>query len=271
MTDNAAQADIWNGAQGARWASRPERADYRLANIHAALMRLAAPKAGEDVLDIGCGCGTATAELAANVAPGRAVGLDISEPMLAVARAHVAANLSFLKADAASHPFRERYDLIFSRFGVMFFADPVLAFTHIRAALKPGGRLVFAAWRAREDNPWILEPLRAALGDAPLPPSIPNAPGQFGFADGARLASILTKAGFDPVDVCRFDTLVRLGATAEEAVEEALNTGDVSRQCADMTDAERAPIRARLLGLMQSHVGPGGVALPGCAWLVRAK
>lgn len=270
MNDNAAQADIWNGPQGTRWAGRAARAEYRLANVHAALMLLAAPQPGEDVLDVGCGCGATTCELAAAAAPGHATGLDISEPMLAQARVQDG-GAQFILGDAADYAFDRPFDLIFSRFGVMFFADPTAAFAHLRAALKPDGRLVFSAWCAREENTWITTPLAALDLPPAFPTADPAAPGQFAFADGARVERLLRQAGFASVAMCRLDTLIRMGSTPEEAADEALNSGELARQTARLSGAERAPIRARLTRLMARYAGPHGIALPGRAWLVRAN
>lgn len=266
MTDE--QSEIWNGAQGRRWAERPERSDLRLANIHRALMALADPRPGEEALDIGCGCGTTTLELAERIAPGGAIGLDISEPMLAVARSR-AGGATFLLGDAATQTFERRFDLIFSRFGVMFFADPVAAFAHVRQSLKPGGRLVFSAWCARAENAWVTAPLAIHFGAA-LPP-VADGPGQFGLAARSRLESVLAQAGFADVAIRRYETDVFLGATLAEAAEEAMRSGELGRHTAGLPEAEKADLRAKLAVLLRPHVGANGVSLPGCCWLVRAN
>jgi ubiquinone/menaquinone biosynthesis C-methylase UbiE len=267
---NEEQAAFWNGPVGVRWAARGDRSDYRLANIHRALMDFAAPKAGEDVLDIGCGCGASTLELAEAVKPGRVTGVDISAPMLETARAQDGADaVSFVLADASTYAFLQTYDLIFSRFGVMFFADPVTAFAHIREGLKPGGRLAFCAWCAQEENEWIVRPTEAA-GFA-LPPVEPQAPGQFAFADGARVQDILKRAGFREVLFDKREIDVMLGDTIAEAADETLNSGALLRLTAMLDDAARDAIRVRLVDLMSGHGSHNGISLPGRCWFFHAR
>ncbi len=162
MTANEAQIEYWNGAVGERWAKLQETLDAGLAPITAALMPFVNARPRERVLDIGCGCGTTTFLLAKAVGPeGNVTGVDISEPMLAVARAR-GRGVNFRKADAATHLFHPTHDLVFSRIGVMFFDDPPSAFANIRKALKPRGRLAFVCWRDVGENLWASAPFAAA-------------------------------------------------------------------------------------------------------------
>src|SRR5215468_9991025 len=174
------EVEYWNGAAGARWAETREQIDANLAAITDLAFSFAAPAAGERVLDLGCGCGTTTFALRERVgATGAACGLDVSAPMLDVARQRaLGTDITFIEADAETYRFTYTFDLVFSRFGIMFFADPVAAFANIRTAIAPGGRLAFVCWRAFGDNPWAIVPL-AAAGDL-VPVEQPPAPGTAG-------------------------------------------------------------------------------------------
>ena len=176
--------EYWNGPVGERWASRPADFDRNMMHVTAALMAFAAPRPGERALDVGCGAGTTSLALWRAVRPnGTVTGIDISAPMLATARRRAEedeAPIEFIHADAATHPFAPRYDLMLSRFGVMFFDDPPAGFANVRGALKPGGRLAFVCWRAFAENVWAFAPYQAALSLLPpQEPSDPHAPGPF--------------------------------------------------------------------------------------------
>jgi SAM-dependent methyltransferase len=275
VNDNTAQFEFWNGPVGERWAGRQDAVDYTLQHINAALMAFAAPAAGSRVLDIGCGGGTTTLALAKAAAPGRVTGLDISAPMIESAKARAAGTglpVEFFQADAAFHAFEPEYDLAFSRLGVMFFADPASAFANIRKALKPGGRLAFLCWRAYAENPWMQQTFEAAADLLPpQEPSVPNAPGPFGLADGARTEAILAKAGFRDIAVKPLDTVSQLGATLDAAVYEALQLGPLARAARDLDDETRRKIRDRIRPALAKFETPGGVTPPAACWLVGAR
>ena len=198
---NEDQRTRWNGIDGEYWTSQQDRLDRTLAPVTGPLLAFAAPRAGSTVIDVGCGCGATTIELARAVGPsGRVVGIDLSEPMLALAaeRLRKFANTTCLLGDAAELPLRDLgAELIVSRFGVMFFGDPVAAFANLRTGLAAGGRLRFACWRPINENPWLQIPLHAVYEHAPrLPKPDPEEPGPFAFGDTARVTRILTAAGF---------------------------------------------------------------------------
>ena len=183
---NTAQIEHWNTRAGQTWVKFQEALDRQVEPLGLAAMTTLQPKEGEHILDIGCGCGQTSVDLARLVgATGSVLGVDISQPMLEVAqrRPLPARNLHviFEQLDAQSGDLgHERFDAVFSRFGVMFFSDPVAAFVNIRKALKPAGRLAFVCWRPLEQNPWMHAPLDAALPLLPpLPPPDPTAPGPF--------------------------------------------------------------------------------------------
>src|SRR6202171_5724009 len=201
--DNSEQIAEWNGALGQRWIAMRQEIDRFVVPFGDAALKAAAPQPGERVIDIGWGCGDTSIEMARIVGAGGAVlGVDVSQPMLAVARSRGAlancAHLAFREGDASEADLPANTDLLFSRFGVMFFSQPSPAFSHMRKALRSGGRCVFVCWRAPGDNPGAVAPLsaaRAAMGVTPAPAD-PNAPGPFAFADEERLRAILSGAGF---------------------------------------------------------------------------
>lgn len=271
MTANAQQIEYWNGAVGERWARLQETIDASLAPITAALMPFANPRPREHVLDIGCGAGTTTYALAKAVGPeGSVTGVDISEPMLAAARAR-GRGVNFRKADAATHLFHATHDLVFSRFGVMFFDDPIAAFANIRKALKPRGRLAFACWREVTANLWASAPFAAARDLVPPQPQAdPFAPGPYAFADGERLGTILAKAGYQNIRIEQLDTVVVMGATPAAAAAQALNIGPLARAAAELDDATRDRIRGVAETALAGFATPDGIAPPASCWLVGA-
>ena len=276
MASNEQQIEYWNGRAGQRWAAQQERIDWNLAEITEAVIPFARAKPGEHILDIGCGCGTATLMLARAVGPnGSVAGVDISAPMLAVARARAhsgQADIPFIEADASVYDFQPTFDLVFSRFGVMFFADPFAAFANIHKAVAPKGRLAFVCWRSMPDNMWAAAPFAAAKHL--LPPQEapdPHAPGPFAFADGARLTDILSRAGFHDVALTKFDGAMNMGDTAAEAANEALNIGPLARAAAELDDAARAKILDVVATAMQKFATPRGIAPAAACWLVSAK
>jgi len=273
---NAQQIEYWNGPAGERWARLQEKIDLHLEQITEAALCFAAPQEGERILDIGCGCGTTTFLLAFRVGDtGVAAGLDISQPMLGVARARSLAqnaDLPFIEGDASNYDFQPVFDLVFSRFGIMFFADPVSAFANIRKALAPAGRLAFVCWRSMAENIWASAPMEAATRLLPSQePVDPLAPGPFAFADCERLRSILASAQYSHVEIERFDGTMNMGATLEEAAAEVLNIGPLSRAATDLDEDMRAKIRRAVEVAFAPYASPAGVKPPAACWLVRAR
>lgn len=275
---NADQIAFWNGLSGQRWADRHAAQEKLLGPIAELLLKHADPQPGERVVDVGCGSGATTFAFAKAVAPtGFALGLDVSEPMLAQARklAPPGLPIDFRTGDATIYPFKPAsFDLVVSRFGVMFFADPVLSFTNLRNALRPTGRLAFVCWREPRDNAWMMAPLMAAYKHVPkLPPVGPEDPGPFAFASDERVRRILTGAGFKKLSIEREDLPMDIagGAGLDAAVEGALQIGPASRalqdQPADVYDAARRSIREAL----QPFVRDQAVVLPGSVWIVKAS
>lgn len=208
MADPAAEErDFWERRAEA-WERRADEIGAFSDTYGAAAIEALAVRAGERVLDIGCGPGTTTIELGRRVGPGgEVVGIDISEGMVAAARRRSAAaaapNITFVTADAGTEPLGDSFDAAFSRFGVMFFVDPVAAFANIGRALRPGGRLACAVWGPLFDNPWMFVPTLAAapvLGAGLTLPG-PGEPGPFSLADPGHVHALLGEAGFVEVAV----------------------------------------------------------------------
>ena len=273
---NEQQIEYWNGAAGEKWARLQERIDLHMNAITDRAIPFAAPAPGESVLDIGCGCGTTTLLLAMKVAPeGTAAGVDISTPMLNVARARAGAqnaNIAFVEADASVHDFQPVFDLVFSRFGVMFFADPAAAFANIRKALAPHGRLAFVCWRSLKENLWASVPMIAALPLLPpQEPMDPYAPGPFAFAEKIRLEGMLEKAGYSHIRIDAFDSTMNMGETLEDAAEEMLNIGPLARASAEVDEPTRTKISDVVAAALAPYQTPSGVVPPAACWLVGAN
>lgn len=275
---NATEIENWNEAMGRTWVMLHERLDRQLAPIGHAAMAKAGFSAGQTVLDVGCGCGETTLELAGKIAPGEIVGVDVSELLLEVARetakAQGVGNVRFQKADAQVHPFAPAsFDVIFSRFGVMFFEDPRAAFANLRPALKRGGRLAFCCWRPPSEN-LLLSMAMQATGHLlpPMPPADPHAPGPFAFADGERTRGILDAAGFADVQVEKFDQ-----RTGEESLDDMVfsslrigQLGSALRQIGPSGEL-KAAIQDALREALAPYVVDGVVKLPAAAWIVSAR
>ena len=270
----AEQAALWNGPGGKSWLAAYDRIQKSLAGFNADVMAGAAAQPGERVLDVGCGTGGTTAELAGTIAPnGSVLGVDISELLIETARAQKLANASFAVGDATTHPFdAQSFDLVFSRFGVMFFADPVAAFKNLRRALKPSGRLVFVCWRTPQENPWGLVPLRAAAPH--LPPMErpgPEDPGQYAFGNRTRVERILQEAGFAAPVFEPLDRDNSLGKDIDEALHNMSRFGPLARLFAEATPEQAAKARAAVTEALELYTGPQGIVLAAACWLVSAK
>ena len=276
--DNAEQIAEWNGAMGHIWAERQREIDRIIVPFGAAAMREAAPEAGEHVLDIGCGCGDTSIAIARMVGDtGAVVGVDVSQPMLEVARSQgkqaKLARLEFREADASAAELPADLDLLFSRFGVMFFNDPLAAFGHMRRSLRKNGRCVFVCWRTPKDNPWAMTPLAAAREAMGItaPPADPHAPGPFAFADADRVRRILLGAGFDDIDVTRFDSTIEIGESPRLAAERAMQIGPSSRLVRELGPASAPVILDAIERAFAAIAAPDGhVRLSGSTWIVSA-
>jgi len=274
---NADQLAFWNGVGGHTWVARQAHTDITLTPVTAALLAHAAPRARERVLDIGCGCGGPTLEFARAVGPaGRVAAVDISGPMLAEGRRRAAAsglaNIDWLQADPATAPLDE-FDLLTSAFGLMFFGDPVGAFTHMRSAAGPGARMSFVCWRSLADNPWMEVPMNAVSRHLPpRPRPTPHSPGMFAFADPERVSQVLTAGGWTPPQLERLDVDLDIaaGRGLDEAVAQSSQIGAINSwlrsQPAEVVSAAIASLREALA----AHRDGSSVRLPGAMWLVSS-
>ena len=269
----AEQAAHWNGPGGQNWLKAQARLDHLMAGITRHALALANAQPGEAAIDVGCGPGTTTAALAAAVGPeGQVLGVDISRVLIDAAATRRLSNATFVVADAGSHPFEAAsVDLIFSRFGVMFFADPVAAFANLRRALKPSGRLAFVCWRSAQDNPWSRAPVQAAAPFLPpMPRPGPEEPGQFAFGDRARVERILTGAGFAGLAIEPLDVEIWMGRDPADVVANAGRFGPLARPLAEADPAAAVQAKAAIIEAMAPHATNEGVSLPGACWLVSA-
>jgi SAM-dependent methyltransferase len=274
---NADQLAFWNGRGGHTWVARQAHTDITLTPVTEALLSHAAPRAGERVLDVGCGCGGPTLEFARAIGPaGRVAALDISGPMLAEGRRRAGdagiANIDWLQADPATAPLDE-FDLLTSAFGVMFFGDPVAAFAHMRSAAVPGARMSFVCWRPLVENPWMGVPMNAVSRHLPpRPKPTPHAPGMFALADPERVSQVLIAAGWAPPRLDRFDVDLDIaaGRGLDEAVDQSTQIGAINSwlrgQPAEVVSAAIASIREALA----PHLDGESVRLPGAMWLVSS-
>jgi SAM-dependent methyltransferase len=275
---NTDQIAYWNGPNGQRWTDRQAEQDVLLAPVSKALIDRAAAKAGDRILDVGCGCGSTSIALAEQVAPsGFVLGIDISGPMLARARelAPKGAPVDFALADATVYPFDpESFDLLVSRFGVMFFAEPAVSFANLRRALRPSGRVAFACWREPRENPWMMAPLQAIYQHVPkLPPQGPEDPGPFAFASEARVNRILGEAGYRSIEMepVALSLDIAIGRGLDAAVQAAMQIGPGSRALDGHPPEMRAAAAKSVREMLTPYLRGQSVALAGSIWIVTAR
>lgn len=273
MTErNREQIEYWNEQAGPKWVAAQAHLDRMLAPIGEALLDRATVRPGERVLDVGCGCGEsslALADLGAEV-----LGIDVSAPMLARARERAAGrtDISCREADAAVEVFDPIYDLVYSRFGLMFFDEPTPAFANLRGALVPGGRLAFCCWQGISENPWVGVPVEAARPYLPEPEEEPDprAPGPFAFADPDYVRGILEGAGFGGIDIEPFHTALHLGDTVDEVAAFMQQVGPISRALAELDEASREAAVRAVREALAPHAGAEGLRLGAASYLVTA-
>lgn len=278
---NAEQIRYWNEEASPKWLACGSLLDAQLGPFGLAVIERTRLAAGERVLDVGCGAGHTSLHLAECVGPrGSVTGLDIATPLLERARARAqqagARNVRFENADATAHDFgKERFDLLFSRFGVMFFADPAASFANLRRALAPTGRLAFVCWQGLERNPWMLVPLLAAAKHVTLPePPAPGAPGPFAFKDPDRVRDVLGAAGFTEISLEPFEGPLGIGGSQglDGAVDFLMHVGPLGRVLREAGDAATGPavveaVRRALRPFETSE----GIRMDSAAWIVQAR
>jgi SAM-dependent methyltransferase len=275
---NADQIAYWNGPGGQRWTDRQQTQDILLAPVSDILVDRAKAKVGERIVDVGCGCGATTIAFAERVGPaGHVSGIDISAPMLARARQMAPAGIpvDFVLADATVYPFASgSFDLMVSRFGVMFFAEPALSFANMRRALRPSGRLTFVCWREPRENPWLMMPLQAVYKHVPKLPQLgPEDPGPFAFASEQRVIRILSEAGFSGIamEPCDLSLDVAVGRGLDAAVETALEIGPASRALEGQPPDVRAAAANSIREALAPFASGNSVPLAASIWIVTAS
>jgi SAM-dependent methyltransferase len=269
---NSAQIEFWNGHVGQKWAALWAGIDVMLAPVSKALLDALGSIEGKRVLDIGCGAGATCELLAAQGAD--VTGLDVSYPMLAVARARLGSRVDFVEADAATWRSDKPFDMAVSRFGVMFFEDPEAAFSNIRTNICSGGQFAFACWRRIEENEWVEVPLAAVRHLLPVVEQPqPDAPGPFAFANDARVRNLLRNAGFCEIDIQPRSLSVCLAEAggAPEATRLVMQIGPTSRALAEANEADRAAAEEALREALGRYDNAGRVELGGEIWLVTAR
>ncbi len=276
---NAEQIRYWNEQGGPRWVAHADRIDAHIGPLGRLALERAGIEPGQRVLDVGCGCGQTSLELAGRVGPaGRVTGIDLSADMLAVAarRAGEAslANLRFEVADAQTEALEAgSFERVFSRFGVMFFADPVAAFANLRRSLADGGRLVFVCWQELRRNPWMLGPLLAAAKHVALPPpSAPGEPGPFSLGEAERLRGVLEAAGFARVELEGVETSLRIGGAGgvEEATAFLLEVGPTARVLEGASPSVREAVAGAVREVVAAHASTEGVRMDCAVWIAVA-
>jgi len=281
--DNQQQKEMWNGRAGASWVRHNTLLEQLLAEPGRRCMDSLSLPAGAQLLDVGCGCGNQTLEWASRLdSHSKITGVDISEPMLALAEELQVANQNALTAKVefalgdASEPLfpNETFDAIYSRFGVMFFADPTAAFTTLLETLKPKGQLGFVCWQSPALNPFFTAPMQAALSVLPPPPlAKPGAPGPFGLADKNIIERVLTDAGFTALTIEPLTLQLSVGESQsfDEIFEELIQIGPAAALIAESDPALKEPARTAVYERLSEFYSPGkGVSFEANFWLVNA-
>ncbi|MFN3607836.1 MAG: class I SAM-dependent methyltransferase [Hyphomonas sp.] len=275
--DNTSQIEYWNGPAGQKWVGDADRMDVMLAPFVDAIIASVMPSPGQSVIDIGCGAGALSLNLASSAVNVTVTGVDVSTALIELARQRsvaVGAGIEFVVADAAIWKSAEPADLVISRFGVMFFADPVPAFSNIRASVKPKGKLRFACWRPLPENPWALVPLQAAMHLLKIPPAPPppGTPGPFAFGDSDYVRRVLMESGWSNISVTPWDGELALpGVSADESADFMLEMGPLSRAIAEQ-GIDPAAVKSAVVEKLKSLTGEDGrTRLKAAAWIIEAE
>ena len=272
---NAEQAGDWNGASGRHFIEQRERHERMRGRLTARLLAAAQIQDGENVLDIGCGCGDTTILAARAAGSGHALGADFSRIQVAEARRLAAAagvaNARFEVADVQVHPFGAgSFDVVLSNFGVMFFDDPAAAFANLRKALRRGGRLAFLCWRTRDENPFFTIGFAEAAA-VPGRREMPGPDAAFSLAGTGRAGALLTGAGFGGIEFAQADEPMLIGRDVDDVLEYERTFPSASEVLTGLSPAQAAELTRVVRDRLVAYASPGGVTMPGAAWLVTAQ
>lgn len=271
---NGAQTEQWNGETGRFWAAHEDQFDAMLSRLTTHLIAAADIAPTDRVLDVGCGCGATTRMAAERAVDGSVLGVDVSEPMLQRARASSDAlpNVAFERADAQVRAFPAgAFDMVLSRFGLMFFDDPPAAFGNLAAALRPGGRLVFLCWQELARNEQRVVPLQAIAAHVAVPGSTADGPGPFSLAEAERIRGLLAGAGLSDIAIQSVEEPVLVGVDADAAAEFTRHNPTIRGLLADVDESTAAAAVAALRSALSAYQTPAGVLLGSAAWLVTAR
>ena len=275
-TPNPRGAEHWSGTTGDAWVSQQAVISDQFTSVTSVSLSAAAAKQDEHVVDIGCGNGDTLLEFAKVVGPsGSVLGVDVSVPMLGLAKQRAAAagysNVACALADAMTYAFEPRWaDLVYSRFGLNFFDDPVRAFANIRSGMKPDARLVFVTYRPMPESPWFRVPIEAARSHLPSqPPADPLAPGLFSFARAERVREILSEAGFRELTLKATDVPIH-GKNVERSMAFLTQAGPLAAMFEKGSEEQRTRATEAVRDALAANIGPDGRGLHVGLWLVSA-
>jgi ubiquinone/menaquinone biosynthesis C-methylase UbiE len=275
-TPNPRGAEFWNSTMGHAWVAQQAVISDVFTSVTSVSLDAAAAKLGEHVIDIGCGTGDTLLAFAKAVGPSGAVlGVDVSTPMLDFAKHRAVeatlSNAAFALADATSYAFEPSWaDLVYSRFGVMFFDDPIRAFTNIRSGMKAGGRLVFVCFRTMPESPWFRVPIEAARPHVPpQPPVDPLAPGMFSLGRQERLGGILTEAGFREVALKATNVPIH-GKDTTQSMAFITQAGPLPALLENASGEQRIRATEAVRNALAANIGTDGRGLHVGLWLVSA-
>ena len=271
---NTEMAAAWEG-EADHWVRAADRYDAAAAAVWQTFLDQGHVAATDRVLDVGCGTGRSSRDVGLLASAGSVLGVDINQRMLDEAAVRTTqaglANVRYEWADAQVHKFDiAAFDVVISRYGVMFFADRLAAFTNLATALRPGGRLAVLVWQALDRNPWLLA-VRAALAvgrDLPSPP--PGAPGPFGLADTDAAAAMLTEAGYASIAFVPIEVPMRVGRDAEDAWEYLSGMGLYRGLTEGLGETDKAVAIANVKQLIGDHATPAGVMVDSASWSITA-
>jgi SAM-dependent methyltransferase len=272
---NAEQAEDWNGASGQEFIDQRERHERMLGRLKARLLAAARIQNGEQVLDVGCGCGDVTMLAARAAGRGHALGADFSRIQVAEARRLAAcagvANARFEVADVQVYPFQAgSFDVVLSSFGVMFFDDPAAAFGNLRKALRGGGRLAFVCWRTRAENPAFTAGFAEAAALLGLC-EMPGAGAAFSLADTGRAGAWLSDAGFGAIEFAKVDEPMLIGRDVDDVLEYERTSPTATEILTGLSPTQATELTSLVRDRLAAYASPDGVTMPGAAWLVTAQ